>query len=82
MADFPMPTSVARTATQDWFLRWGAQTRASFSWMVIIGLILRIGFIVVGHTYRLKTLDDNFSFGFEMGRIGRSLAESLSLIHI
>jgi hypothetical protein len=31
--------------------------------------------ILVAHTYRLKTHDDNFSFGFEMGRIGRSLAE-------
>jgi len=43
--------------------------------MVLIALVLRLGFIVVGHTYRFKTIDDNFSFGFEMGRIGRSLVE-------
>ncbi len=75
MTDRSTPTSVARTATRHWFLRSWAQARTSFFWMVIIALILRIGFIVVGHTYRLRTLDDNFSFGFEMGRIGRSLAE-------
>ena len=42
--------------------------------MVLIALFLRLGYIALAHTYRFKTLDDNFSFGFEMGRIGRSLA--------
>src|SRR5438067_5040636 len=42
--------------------------------MVIIALILRLGVIFVTHTYKFKTVDDNFSFGYEMGRIGRSLA--------
>lgn len=37
-------------------------------------LALRIGWIVIGHTYRFKTSDDNFSFGWEMGRIAASLA--------
>ena len=36
--------------------------------------VLRFGWIVVAHTYKFKTLDNNFSFGWEMGRIGRSLA--------
>ncbi len=75
MADSPTSTSRARAVSRHWFSRGWAQARTSFFWMVVIGLILRIGFILVGHTYRLKTLDDNFSFGFEMGRIGRSLAE-------
>ena len=35
----------------------------------------RFGWIVVAHTYKFKTFDDNFSFGWEMGRIGRSLAQ-------
>ncbi|HXY11239.1 MAG TPA: glycosyltransferase family 39 protein [Terriglobales bacterium] len=39
-----------------------------------VALALRIGYIVLGHTYQFKTLDDNFSFGYEMGRIGYSLA--------
>jgi 4-amino-4-deoxy-L-arabinose transferase-like glycosyltransferase len=42
--------------------------------MVLIALAVRLGYMVVAHTYRLKTASDNFSFGFEMGRIGRSLA--------
>jgi 4-amino-4-deoxy-L-arabinose transferase-like glycosyltransferase len=39
-----------------------------------IAFAVRILWILLAHTYKLKTSDDNFSFGFEMGRIGRSLA--------
>src|SRR5438046_6960938 len=53
---------------------WWHPARTSFFWMVIIALILRLGVIFVTHTYNFKTVDDNFSFGYEMGRIGRSLA--------
>jgi 4-amino-4-deoxy-L-arabinose transferase-like glycosyltransferase len=42
--------------------------------MVLVALVLRLAYIVIAHTYRFKTIDDNFGFGFEMGRIGRSLA--------
>ena len=42
--------------------------------MVVVGFALRFGWIIVAHTYKFKALDDNFSFGWEMGRIGRSLA--------
>jgi len=56
------------------FLRWWGGARTSFFWIVAIALICRVGLIVIGHTYRFKTFDDNFSFGWEMGRIGRSLA--------
>ncbi len=42
--------------------------------MVAVGFALRFGWIIVAHTYKFKALDDNFSFGWEMGRIGRSLA--------
>jgi 4-amino-4-deoxy-L-arabinose transferase-like glycosyltransferase len=42
--------------------------------MVVIAFGLRFGYIVADHTYRFKTLDNNFSFGFEMGRIGRAIA--------
>ena len=48
--------------------------RSSLFWMVAIALVLRIGWIVVGHTYKFKTSDDNFSFGWEMGRIAASIA--------
>jgi 4-amino-4-deoxy-L-arabinose transferase-like glycosyltransferase len=42
--------------------------------MVLVALLVRIAYIFIAHTYRFKTVDDNFGFGFEMGRIGRSLA--------
>jgi 4-amino-4-deoxy-L-arabinose transferase-like glycosyltransferase len=32
------------------------------------------GWIVIGHTYKFKNTDDNFGFGWEMGRIAASLA--------
>ena len=38
-------------------------------------LALRLACIVIGHTYRIKTNDGNFYFGFEAGRIARSLVE-------
>lgn len=42
--------------------------------MFAVGLLIRLAWIFVAHTYRFKTAQDNFGFGFEMGRIGRSLA--------
>src|SRR5882724_416268 len=53
---------------------WWSTARASLLWMVVIAFALRFGYIVADHTYRFKTLDGNFSFGFEMGRIGRAIA--------
>jgi len=44
------------------------------SWIVTIALLVRVGWILIGHTYRFKSTDDNFGFGWEMGRIGASLA--------
>jgi 4-amino-4-deoxy-L-arabinose transferase-like glycosyltransferase len=52
----------------------GARIRSSPAWIVVIALLLRVGWIIIGHTYRFKSTDDNFSFGWEMGRIGASLA--------
>lgn len=51
-----------------------SKVRTSELWMVAIALFLRVGWIMVGHTYKFKTTDDNFSFGWEMGRIGASIA--------
>src|SRR5947207_10907420 len=42
--------------------------------MVFLAFALRVGWIIVAHTYKFKGLEDNFSFGWEMGRIGRALA--------
>ena len=51
-----------------------ARVRTSPGWIVAIALLLRVGWIVIGHTYKFKSTDDNFGFGWEMGRIGASLA--------
>lgn len=48
--------------------------RASQFWMVAIALLLRVGWIVIGHTYKFKSADNNFGFGWEMGRIAASIA--------
>lgn len=48
--------------------------RASLPWIVCIAFALRISWIIIGHTYRFKTTDNNFSFGWEMGRIAASIA--------
>jgi 4-amino-4-deoxy-L-arabinose transferase-like glycosyltransferase len=44
------------------------------AWIAAIALVVRVGWIVIGHTYKFKNTDDNFGFGWEMGRIAASLA--------
>jgi len=41
---------------------------------VAIALLLRVGWIIVGHTYKFKSTEENFGFGWEMGRIGAAIA--------
>jgi hypothetical protein len=44
-------------------------------WIIFwVGLALRLACIVIGHTYRIRVPLDHFGFGWEMGRIARSLA--------
>lgn len=54
-------------------LSW-SRARTSFFWMVAIALLLRLALIILGHTYRFRTDDNAFSFGWEMGRVGRAIA--------
>jgi 4-amino-4-deoxy-L-arabinose transferase-like glycosyltransferase len=56
------------------FQRWWVGARTSFFWVVIIGFALRLGLILIAHTYKFKACDHDFSFGWEMGRIGRAIA--------
>ena len=53
--------------------RWRDVPRSPVA-IAVVAFALRIGYIILGHTYRFKTVEDHFDFGFEMGRIGRSLA--------
>jgi 4-amino-4-deoxy-L-arabinose transferase-like glycosyltransferase len=43
-------------------------------WIAAIAFLLRVAWIVIGHTYRFKATDNNFGFGWEMGRIAAALA--------
>ena len=66
--------SANRSHAYDAFLRIWSRIRNSPQRIFAIALILRVGWIIIGHTYKFKTTDDNFSFGWEMGRIAANLA--------
>src|SRR5215470_9039225 len=70
-----MENAVAdRAHSYDAFLSIWSRIRNSPFWIVTIAFLLRAAWIVIGHTYKFKTMDNNFSFGWEMGRIAASLA--------
>ena len=48
--------------------------RYSLTWMVVIGFALRIVGILLIHSYKFRTAQENFGFGWEMGRIARAIA--------
>jgi 4-amino-4-deoxy-L-arabinose transferase-like glycosyltransferase len=47
----------------------------SFLWLLPLSFLLQLATIGALHEYRTRPGDDNFGFGFEMGRIGRSIAQ-------
>src|SRR5579863_4630701 len=53
-----------------------ARTRLRISpwWIAVIAFLLRVAWILIGHTYKIKPTDENYGFGWEMGRIAASLA--------
>jgi 4-amino-4-deoxy-L-arabinose transferase-like glycosyltransferase len=53
---------------------WPALPRFFF-WLLPLSLALQLAAIGVLHQYRTRPGQDNFGFGFEMGRIGRSIAQ-------
>jgi 4-amino-4-deoxy-L-arabinose transferase-like glycosyltransferase len=74
MADLTTTIPSKESSSVGQFHRWWTGARTSFFWTVVIAFVLRLALIVIGHRYKFKTIDDNFSFGWEMGRIGRSVA--------
>src|ERR1700710_1246947 len=38
-----------------------------------VGLALRVAYIPLAHTYKIRLILDHFQFGWEMGRIARAL---------
>jgi 4-amino-4-deoxy-L-arabinose transferase-like glycosyltransferase len=49
--------------------------RHSILFIVLVALLLRLAVITIGHTYRITPRRDHFQFGWEMGRLARSIAE-------
>ena len=46
----------------------------SILFIVLVAFLLRLAVITVGHTYRITPRRDHFQFGWEMGRLARSIA--------
>ena len=46
----------------------------SVAFIVLAAFLLRLAVITIGHTYRITPRRDHFQFGWEMGRIARSVA--------
>ena len=64
------PPSTARIMTPFlWSSIWNSP-----AWMVLVGFAVRILWIVLAHTYRFRTTEANFGFGWEIGRLAYSLA--------
>ena len=42
--------------------------------MVLFGFLARVLYILIAHSYKFRTTDANFSFGWEIGRIAYSIA--------
>jgi 4-amino-4-deoxy-L-arabinose transferase-like glycosyltransferase len=72
--DAQSAVAIGRTVILNRLLDAWANIRTSFFWMVAIALVLRVGWIILGHTYKFKPADNNFGFGWEMGRIGAAIA--------
>ncbi len=51
-------------------------TRGRFAapWVVFwVALAVRLAYVMLAHSYRMRPYDDHFGFGWEMGRIARAL---------
>src|SRR3984885_2188875 len=46
-----------------------------FLWLLPLSFVLQLATIAVFHQYRTRPGDDHFEFGWEMGRVGRSIAQ-------
>ncbi len=56
--------------------RWQTILRSP-GWMVLVAFVVRVGWIALAHTYRIRTTEHNFGFGWETGRIAYSLAHGM-----
>lgn len=64
---------VPQTSSAGSFSRW-AHILRSPRYMVLVAFTVRVLWIALAHTYRLRTSENNLGFGWETGRIAYSLA--------
>ena len=48
-------------------------TPSRVGWMVLAGFLARFLYVLIAHSYRFRTNDGNFAFGWEIGRIAYSI---------
>ena len=53
---------------------WRSSWRQSVFFIVAIAFLLRLAILTIGHTYQITPRRDHFQFGWEIGRIARSIA--------
>src|SRR5579859_2595432 len=74
-----MPSSTFSSQPPDTLRAMATSTRPAwprfFLWLLPLSFALQIAAIGVFHQYRVRTGNDNFEFGWEMGRVARSLAQ-------
>ncbi len=46
----------------------------SVLWLVLLSFLLQVASIGITHQYRTRSAEDHFAFGWEMGRVARSIA--------
>jgi 4-amino-4-deoxy-L-arabinose transferase-like glycosyltransferase len=49
--------------------------RRSIWFIVLVAFVLRVAVITIGQTYRITPRRDHFQYGWEMGRLARSIAQ-------
>jgi 4-amino-4-deoxy-L-arabinose transferase-like glycosyltransferase len=59
-----------RRGLSDYWFR----ARTSLFWMSVVAFALRLAYILIAHTYKFKPDQNDFGFGYEMGRIGHAIA--------
>ena len=50
-----------------------ARLPKSIFWLIFLSFVIQLGLIGALHEYRMRAGEDHFGFGFEMGRIARSI---------
>jgi 4-amino-4-deoxy-L-arabinose transferase-like glycosyltransferase len=70
--------TLTAAASQDLGRDDSANSRRSFYrsifFIFLVALVLRLAVITIGHTYKITPRRDHFQFGWEMGRLARSIA--------